>query len=450
MFVDDIAFELLKQSPFYANLFRSCKIRIDNKMKYPACVLVKNSLEMVLNQDMLSKMPLSAQAGTVEHEFQHIMRRHIQQFQDKAHLSFSQKMGKPASLKVFNYAVDAEINPHIKAIKDDPTRGLQAALDAKQALGKLKEAKTDAEKDALNAEIEKLMKDGISVFPEFFDQQAGENWIKYYIALLGKAQVQKILMKMKGKGGKGEDGHDWDKQDGKGKSGKGDSEDEEYDMGGDHEYFEDSLNDPDIVDNVVYQACKEAESRTQGRLPGEVGEFLIEVEKKQALPWVTILRQFVHTLLSTVRHNNWKKVNRRFPGLLPGFKKEPKLKILVGLDESGSFGDDEWAEAMNEIQAIAAQGVEVWVAAFDTRITNYYKFERNPKPRSAYGGTSFVPVHEKAISERFNAVIMLTDGYGDYPDKKDVTYQSLWVMCTDYKAPYGVTVRLPNAKKGPW
>ena len=426
MFVDEIAFELLKRSPFYANLFRSCKIRVDNKIEYPACVLVKNTLEMVLNQKMLSEMPLKTQAGVIEHEFQHIVRRHIQQFQQKAHEQYSSKLKKPANMMVFNYAVDAEINSFNQALKDDPKQGLSTVMAAKGVMDQIKTAKTEDAKKELSGKLEEILKSGGFVFPEFFDQKQGEDWIKYYISLISNSELMENLgMNSTGSGGGPL-------------------------VESDHSYFEESLKDPDLVDNIVYNALKEAESRTRGRLPGEITAFMVDLEKKKALPWVTILRQFVHSLISTDRHNNWKKVNRRFPGELPGFKKQPKLRILVGLDESGSYTDGEWAEAMNEIYAIHGQGVEIWVAAFDTRITNYYKFNGFHQARSTSGGTSFVPVHEKALEGRFNAVIMLTDGYGDFPNKDLVTYQSLWVMNSRAKAPYGVTIHMPNKKGESW
>lgn len=428
MLLDDVAFELLKQSPFYANLFRTCKITVDNKMKYAACVKVKNSLEMVINEDMFKQRSLSTNAGTLEHEFQHIMRKHIQQYMTKAHMQFCHALDKPESMQVFNYAVDAEINGWITNVRDDPEQGLAAVLKAKKVMDQMKDLKEgDEAKVALQGQLEEILKGGGSIFPEFFDMQPGESWQKYYIQLLAKAKVLKMMVKGQ-------------------TSGEGDSDGNDYMMGEDHEYFKESLEDPDLIENIVYNAVKEAAERTAGKLPGEVGEFILEVEKKKSLPWVTILRQFVAQLMNTTKRNNWKKVNRRYPMQLPGFKRDPKLKILVGLDESGSFSDEEWSEAMNEIHAISKQGVEVWIASFDTQITNYYKFTGTHKPRATYGGTSFKPVHEKALSERFNAVIMLTDGFGDFADPKDVTYQSLWVMSSNEKSPYGVTIRLPNVK----
>ena len=38
--------------------------------------------------------------------------------------------------------------------------------------------------------------------------------------------------------------------------------------------------------------------------------------------------------------------------------------------------------------------------------------------------------------------IYLTDGQGDFPKKHTVPYPTIWVMTTECKAPFGMTVQM--------
>ena len=171
----------------------------------------------------------------------------------------------------------------------------------------------------------------------------------------------------------------------------------------------------------------------------------MEVEKRKQLPWELILKRFIAHQISLHKQQTWKRVNRRFPDALPGKKRLPKLKILIGADASGSISDREWGAFFNEINGIYDEDAEIWVAEFDTEIANYYKYTGIPEKRKTSGGTCFRAVHKKAIEEGFKAVIYFTDGWGSFPDKSEVKYKCLWVLDSGMdpaQVPYGDAVRL--------
>ena len=434
MFFDDICFELLKIHPFYAQMLRQCKITIDNKFEAPAGVVVKHGIEMIINQEKMAKLPLREQAGIVEHELAHLFHDHIADYQ-KVGKSEASLVGKKRSHKAFNVAADAQINTKIKPLYDSPERGIEMVRKVAKA-GKEHGFKSDKFKQVL----EDLKADYTWVFPESFDMRDGEHWTTYYKGLLLKYQPdedqeQQMMVSMGDPGDQNED------QDGDSQSGKGMPQDG-MPEGYSHQYFELSIEDQEVLDEVVSNAAKQAKEMNYGHAPQMVEEYFIQVEKRKRLPWHVILRQFIASQVSIHKKSTWKKSNRRFPEQMPGHKRDPKLKLLIGVDASGSVGDKAWATFFNEVNGIHLENAELWIAEFDTQVVNYYKYTGTPEKRRTCGGTDFRPVHQKMIEGKFQGLIMFTDGYGSFPEKKDVHYRSLWVIDGDFKAPYGHSIKI--------
>jgi predicted metal-dependent peptidase len=153
----------------------------------------------------------------------------------------------------------------------------------------------------------------------------------------------------------------------------------------------------------------------------------------------------MQSLVDVKSKNTWKKVNRRFRGKLPGAKKLPRMDLLIGIDSSGSMSDEDLKKVYTEVDAINDTGMcSIEIAVFDTDIHQREEYHKGfEAKRICSGGTSFIPVHELAIAERYKGVIYLTDGYADFPNKDEVTYKCLWVINnTHVKPPYGQTIRI--------
>lgn len=424
-FVDDIALELLKESPFYSRMLRACRVEVNNESENIAQVRVKNGVEIIINKDMMEKYPIQSRAGFVEHEFHHLFRGHIRQYRDKMHDVYAAKCNLKGSHQAFNIAVDAEVNTKIKSLRDDPISGQAAVKKAKMLQEKLKNG-TEAEKKAAEQYFEKFKDEVQFVFPETIGMTEGRPWNEYYMKIVKDAiedgNIAKSLGGMMPENGDGEYAHS-------------------------HDYFEDSLEDGQLIDQIVSKKAEEVKNGMQaGQVPREVEEFIQEVKKNAQLPWNVLLKQFIQSILSTERTSTWKKTNRRFPEERPGAKRVPQVHIAIGLDESGSVCDAEREEFMAEIDAIANENVKIDVIHFDSEASEPYEYRGQLKGRQRYGGTDFRPVHEKVIENNYSGLVMLTDGCGPSPQKQDVTYQTLWVLNCSMDMPYGQTVVLPNRK----
>ena len=387
--LQDINFYLLKNNPFYFAMLQETRIKFDATTPHLAFVAIKNKLEMTINPDKMAELTLPEQAGIIMHEFGHIFSGHIKQSVQKRPEAIFAAEGFMCDQMLTNIAMDCEINSRNAELKNSPNLGINSK-------GPMR-----------------------GVFCEDFKLNEGESWNHHLKSLMQNAEVNK---NSKGNGmGEGEHG--------------------------DHEYFGESTGNEEFMDHVIANAAKRAKESTRmyqhGNMPYEVEEFLNEYEKNSKLPWNLILRQFMQALVSVKLSSSWKKKNRRFKGKLPGVKKEPRVKLLVGMDESGSVGDEERSKLITELVAMNSTGMaEIWVLQFDTEEHAYFKFTGEIPPRRARGGTDFSVVHEKALANGFKGVIMLTDGECNFPDKNEITYKSLWIMTTDAIAPYGQSIRI--------
>lgn len=416
---------LLSNYPFYYALVQQCKISMDDKSKYIAYVKVSTKMEMVINPIMFAEFSTAEQAGMLVHELQHLFKDHIKQTNLKQVEAIAEKIGSEPNHMQANIAMDVEINPYVSELKNSEKFGPLAP-------------KGDKDTDSFRG-----------VWPEDFKLQSGDSWFNYYAQLEQDPAIKKMKKNQK----KMEEafkkaleeaqknGSQPGEADQSGGSGHEPGEGKPHQ---DHEYFKVSTKDSKMLDEIAANAAKRAKSLTHGNTPHEIEKFLIQYEISKQIPWHVVLRQFMQSLTDVKTKNTWKKANRRFRGKLPGAKKLPKLELLIGIDSSGSVVDEDLVKFYAEVDAINAVGnVKIDIAVFDTLIHQREEYHRGfEASRKCSGGTSFIPVHELAIEERYKGVIYLTDGYANFPDASEVSYKCLWVLNSDVQPPYGNTVRI--------
>ncbi|OGW81655.1 MAG: hypothetical protein A3G33_08350 [Omnitrophica bacterium RIFCSPLOWO2_12_FULL_44_17] len=219
------------------------------------------------------------------------------------------------------------------------------------------------------------------------------------------------------------------------------------DMLDDHDLWKESIEDPEYQQEFLRRSIKVSldETKDYGSLPGTMEKALKEFLEKSGINWRRVLERFlIHaTLLKSVFSR--KRPNRRFEEL-PGEKVEQKLKLLIGLDTSGSVSDRELSLFFTEIEKIKALGMDVTVAECDAKVGNVYRYKSRPKAVSGRGGTSFRPVFELAEKLRPDALVYLTDGCGDYPERS--RFQTLWCITPEgsFSGSFGKMVKLPGKK----
>jgi predicted metal-dependent peptidase len=165
--------------------------------------------------------------------------------------------------------------------------------------------------------------------------------------------------------------------------------------------------------------------------------------------WRTILRDFIAARMPS--DYRWNPPNRRFvaSGLyLPSVERAGLGTIVIGVDTSGSIGEQELEQFAGEISAIAseAQPEAVHVVYCDAAVQSSQQFGPSEpidlEPKGG-GGTDFRPVFEWVEANQLAPVclIYLTDlcchSFPPVPE-----YPVLWVTDSRRTAPFGETVRI--------
>lgn len=139
-----------------------------------------------------------------------------------------------------------------------------------------------------------------------------------------------------------------------------------------------------------------------------------------------MLRKYVASVISEYsRKTNPNRLNKRQPFnyILRDSKSDMRIRVLVGIDVSGSMSDDDVAEIIDFLQLLHnmnKQYLEIYVQQFDDgllgtpdRVTKDYNAK---KMRKGCGGTSFEPWFDWAIGfdrQDYKIAMIFTDGCGE-------------------------------------
>lgn len=446
----------LEKNPFFAELSR--RIRKSPSADVPTAGVAydkeRDDLVMVWNPRFINGLSKAEMAGLLTHEFYHIVLQHITERRRTPH-------------RMWNIAADLAINSII--VTEQKTVGASVLALPKGGLipgqwpvkpdGR---ALTDEEKKGAKlaafiatlplmetAEwyMEKLQK--------FADEQH-KNCPKHGDKSKQKAKPDNGDDPSKGDGKdegdgapkeqKSQQGQDGEQQaDGAGDQDGGNgpgphdpNADQECTCGDDfadgfdsHEGWDSGLSDDEReyirnrVKDMVGKAVKHANSRPDGwgTMPASMREAII-ASTISVVDWRAVLRQFVGSVCRASKTSTMKRINRKYPYIHAGSKKNYLPKLLVAIDMSGSVGDDALALFFGELNTLTRQ-VSITVAPFDTEINDAEVFEwrkgsKVNAMRTRCGGTDFnAPTRFANDPKRrglWDGLLILTDGCAPQPE----------------------------------
>lgn len=198
------------------------------------------------------------------------------------------------------------------------------------------------------------------------------------------------------------------------------------------EHMSDAMKESLVKDAVTRAA--EA-TKNAGNLPQSIQEMIALAKKKPQIPWQSLLRQFVSRLSNGVLNHTKKRPSKRFK-TYPGTKIQPKLKLAVCIDISGSISDKEYEIFLNEIFAIAKHTGEVEVVEWDTKVQGTYKIKGYKPNITRLGSGGTCPKDAiKWVNDRknkFDGCVFFTDGYF-YHDEVDDKFRipAMFVITAD-------------------
>lgn len=156
--------------------------------------------------------------------------------------------------------------------------------------------------------------------------------------------------------------------------------------------------------------------------------------KKPIISWKTLFNRFVGSTITTEIRQTRKRPNFRFEDA-PSNKYKNKVKIVVGMDSSGSVSDHELEEFFGQVKHMWKAGVKVDVCIWDTNVHLEYEYKgENKWERVCQGGTyasSFIEyVNKNNKKKHWTCAINLTDGYIE-TEPINCNLPMLWVITKD-------------------
>lgn len=183
---------------------------------------------------------------------------------------------------------------------------------------------------------------------------------------------------------------------------------------------------------------------SSAEMPLSVREYILALEKEARVDWRTVLQDFIQLYHDRFDYS-FSPSDRRYTWsdfAMPAFSEqddEQVEKLWFCVDTSGSISQDLLSEVLSEIrQAILLfDRLSGKLSFFDTKVTKPISFEDEEDilniPASGGGGTSFAAIFRflKKFSEEEmpSAVIVLTDGYCNYPQETAaMDIPVLWII----------------------
>lgn len=288
---------------------------------------------------------------------------------------------------------------------------------------------------------------------EYFNKECGLSMkpfegCRYYFDELykdfeKKGKITKVLKNMKGRGrgqGEGEDGKGGDYT----KSDKSGYEKKEFNPNAtpnmpDHD-FKDSTEEYDGQGDKALEATiggmmKQAVARVGwGNTPGHIQQQIEELcpTRKADVDWASVFRSWTKSAESEDIRSTRRKLNKRNEQM-PGFKEDPKLRMLAMVDTSGSVSDGMLKKFMDQLVWATKEKIAVDWLEFDHGIQHFEKF--NPRRKVQIygrGGTDFQAPLDwyKEHRRDYDAAVFFTDGGAPCPTSFG-TAKLLWVIYSD-------------------
>ena len=202
-----------------------------------------------------------------------------------------------------------------------------------------------------------------------------------------------------------------------------------------------------------------AQAAGAGNVPGEIERMIKELTEPK-MNWREIIQQQIQSVIkSDYTSMRPSRKGWHIGAVLPGMNFQETIDIAVGLDMSGSIGNEQAKEMMSELKGIMDQykdfNIKVW--CFDTKVYNEQDFSSdNSDDLLNYdikggGGTDFMCnwkyMKENDIQPK--KFIMFTDGYpwDSWGDEEycDTVFIIHGYHDRNFEAPFGITAHYEEA-----
>lgn len=343
-------------------------------------------LALYYNPDFVNKLGYEELKAVLIHESMHVLLHHISR---AAHYNFS--------MKGFNIAADMAINCNIQNLPDG------------------------------------------AIYPSTFQLPNNEAAEWYYRSIKREAEKNgKSIEEMMGEAG--------------------------ADLVDDHSMWGECEDDvvKEKIKGIASKAIAEQEKNGWGNIPGDVVQKVLAANRS-IVNWKKEVRYFINKLVYHGQRSTRSRINRREQTLAsnrtghlkdiylhPGKKKQYTSRLLVAIDTSGSVTDKELEEFVTEVNGMIDH-VQCEYICFDTKMYGPPKpFSKKAKDLEieGRGGTNFYPVCEFIDEEKYDGLIIMTDGFAPFPPKPRA--RVMWCLTKSGESvdpPFGKKVVIESRKR---
>ena len=214
-----------------------------------------------------------------------------------------------------------------------------------------------------------------------------------------------------------------------------------------HSIWNQSDASDDAARQIVRDLVDEATQKCQGQYPGHL-QTAIQLLGKPIVRWREMLRHYLGKHVGN-RRVTYSRRNRRHDRFgVPGVSHHAAASVNVIIDTSGSIREKELEQFFAEIDSISSRA-KTMVLQWDAAFQGYSPYRRNDWKNfkiNGRGGTDMAKPVEWLIANNqiADVQVMLTDGYCNYTDRKNVNFPMITVITNDNTEdpPYGHVVRM--------
>jgi predicted metal-dependent peptidase len=187
-----------------------------------------------------------------------------------------------------------------------------------------------------------------------------------------------------------------------------------------HDFWDQSTMSQDEARQLVKDMVEQASAKAQGHTPGHLQQAIEELNDP-IVRWREIVRQFLGRHVGN-RRKTFARRNRRIDKFgVKGVSHHAAATLGVIVDTSGSIGNEELKQFFGEIEALSARA-KIWILQWDHAFQGLdMKYRRGDWKKikiKGRGGTDMIAPIKYTMEQGLpaDAVVMLTDGYCQYPD----------------------------------
>jgi predicted metal-dependent peptidase len=195
----------------------------------------------------------------------------------------------------------------------------------------------------------------------------------------------------------------------------------------------------ELLRKEIQEAVRRVADETQklrGHVPVHISNSVKDNfgRKPPVVSWKTLFNRFIGSTLTTEIYQTRKRPNFRFEDA-PSNKYKNKIRIVVGMDSSGSVSDHELREFFGQTKHMHNAGVKIDICLWDSHVHKEYEYKGEMVyERVCQGGThasSFIEhVNKNKHKKNWTCAINLTDGYIE-SDPIKCLIPMLWVITSN-------------------